>query len=100
MQRGAVTFENLDGVHGFKGDGEVEVVVRGLAVVDAESIEQDQSLFEAAAAQDKIGLGAAGAALLEKDRGVLAKEIEWGFSGECFVFERKHHNGAGRLGEG
>ena len=56
VQRGAGAFKHLDGVHGFEGDGEIEVVVRGLAVVDAEAVEQDQGLLKAAAAKDEVGL--------------------------------------------
>src|ERR1019366_9627732 len=100
MQRGAGAFENLDGVHAFEGDGEVEVVVRGLAVVDAESVEQDERLLEAAAAEDEIGLRTAGPALLEEDRGVLAQEIERGFGGQRFLFQGQHDYGTGRLREG
>ena len=90
VQRGARAFENLDRVHRLEGNGQVEVVVRGLAVVDAEAVEQDQSLLKAAAAQNDVGLGAAGAALLEKDRGVLTQKIVRGFGGELFAFEGKN----------
>lgn len=82
MKSGTGALENLDRVHGFERDGQVEVVVRGLAVVDAESVEQDEGLLEAAAAQDEIGLAAAGATLLEEDGRVVAEKLERGFGGE------------------
>ena len=99
VERGTGAFKNLDGVHGFKRDRKVEIVVRGLAVVDAEAVEQDQRLLKAAAAQDEIGLRAACAALLKENGGVLAQEIERGFGGQLFAFERQNLYGARRLGK-
>ena len=87
VERGAGAFENLDGVHGLKGDGEIEVVVRGLAVVDAEAVEEHKRLFEAAATQDDVGLATAGAALFQKYGGVLAEEILRRFGGEPFALQ-------------
>ena len=87
-------------VHGVEGNRKIEIVMRGLAVVDTKSIEQDQRLLKAAAAQDDIGLRTAGAALLEKDGRVLAEKIERCFGGELFSFEGQYDDGARRLCQG
>ena len=67
--------ENFDRVHRIDGNGEVQIVVRGLAVVDAESIQQHQRLFKRAAAHHHIRLSAAGTALFKKNRRVLAQQV-------------------------
>ncbi len=99
MQRRAGAFKNLNRVHRLERNGQVEIVVRGLAVVDAEAIEQYQGLLKAASAQHEIGLRAAGAALFEKDGRVLAQKIERSFGGQLFAFERQNLYGARRLGK-
>ena len=50
--------------------------MRGLAVVDAKAIEQDERLCEAAAAQSDVGLRASCSALFQKNRGIVAQWIE------------------------
>jgi len=99
MECGPGAFENLDRVHGFERDRQIEVVVRGLAVVDAEAVEQDKGLLKAAAPQDEIGLAAASATLLKEDGRVLAEEFERRLGGEFLVFEGQYFHGAWRLGQ-
>ena len=89
--------QNLDRVHGVERNGQVQVVMRGLAVVDAEAVQQHQRLFECASAQNKVRLTPARATLLKEDRRVLAQQILRRFQREVFGSHRQHQNGGGRL---
>ena len=79
------------------GIGQIEIVMRGLAVVDAEAIQQHQGLLEGSSAQNQIRLSAARAALFQKDRGILAQQLLRRLQRERFVFNRQHHHRSGRL---
>ncbi len=68
-------FKRLDRIDGVHRQRQIEIVVRGLRIVDAEAVEQHQRLLETAAAHDDVGLPAARAALLKKNRGVFAQKI-------------------------
>ena len=74
-------------------------MVRGLAVVDAEAIQQHQRLLEGSSAQNKIGLPAARAALLQIDRGVLTQQLLRRLQQEHLVFDRQYDHGSGRLSQ-
>ena len=95
VQSGAGAFENLDGVHGLERDGEIEIVVRGLSIVDAEAVDEDEGLSEAAAAKNYIGLSAACTALLDECRAVVTEEIERGLDQEEVWLDREDLDGAG-----
>src|SRR3569833_4385026 len=90
----ACAFENLDGVHGFEREGQSESVVGGLGVVDAEAVDENESLGKTAAAQDDVGLCAARAALLDECRCVVAKEVERRLNGEQVRLDRQDLDGA------
>ena len=66
MQRGARAVQHFNRVHGIERNGQVQIVMRGLAVVDAKAIQQHQGLLEGSSAQDQIRLPAARAALSRK----------------------------------
>ena len=97
MQCGPGAFQHLDIVHGPKRNGKIEIVVRGLRIVDAKSIQHHQRLLKAAAAQNNVRLRATGSALLQKHRRVLAQKFERRFSSQFLAFQRQHHNRTRRL---
>jgi hypothetical protein len=59
VQGGTCALQYLDRVHGLERNRTIERVVRCLAVVDAKTVEQNKSLFEAAAAKNDVRLRAA-----------------------------------------
>ena len=95
VQSGPGAFENLDGVHGLERDGEIEIVVRGLSIVDAEAVDEDEGLSEAAAAKDYIGLSAACTALFDEGGGIAAKKIEGRLYRQEVRLDGKDFDGAG-----
>ncbi len=74
--------EDVDSGDGVEGDGDVEVEVAGLGVVDAEAVKEDEGLLEGGAAEGEVGLDAVGGAGLEVEGCVLAEEIDDGVRGE------------------
>ena len=75
VEGGAGAVEDVDAGDGFEGDGDVEVEVAGLGVVDAEAVEEDEGLLEGGAADGEVGLDAVAAAGLEVEGGVEAEEV-------------------------
>ena len=100
VESGPGTLENLDRFHRFERNWQIEIVMRRLSVVGAETIDEDKRLSEAAATQDDVGLRAAGAALLNECRSVVAKKIERRLNQKQVRLHGKNVDGAGRLGEG
>jgi hypothetical protein len=51
VEGAARAVEDIDAGDGVEGDGDVEVQVAGLGVVDAETVEEDEGLLERGAAE-------------------------------------------------
>jgi hypothetical protein len=51
VEGAARAVEDIDTGDGVEGDGDVEVQVAGLGVVDAETVEEDEGLLERGAAE-------------------------------------------------
>ena len=92
--------EDVDAGDGVEGDGDVEVEVAGLGVVDAETIEEDEGLLEGGAAEGQVGLDAIGGAGLQVEGGVLAEEVDDGVGDERLVAGVDEVDGAIAFGEG
>ena len=75
VEGGAGAVEDVDAGDGFERDGDVEVEVTRLGVVDAETVEQDEGLLEGGAADGEVGLDAVAAAGLEIEGGVQTEEV-------------------------
>ncbi len=75
MQRRTGAVQHLNRVHRVERYGQVEIVMRGLAVVDAKAIQQHQRLFKSSSTKNQVSLPAARAALFEIDRRVLAQQL-------------------------
>jgi hypothetical protein len=90
VRTGAV--QHFNRVHGVKRNGQVEVVMRGLAVVDAKAIQQHQGLLEGTSAQNHIRLSAARATLFEKDRRILTQQLLRRLQRKSLAFDRQHDN--------
>jgi hypothetical protein len=71
--------------------------MRGLAVVDAKSIQKHQGLLKSSSAQNHIRLSAAGAALLDKNRRVLPQQILLRLQRKHLCFHWQHQHGCRRL---
>jgi len=91
--------QNLNRVHRFERDGQIEVMMCGLTVVDAKTVQKNQGLLEAATAQSQVSLRSASTALFEKDRGVTAQWNERRRVRESVLAQWQHKHGAGRLGQ-
>ena len=91
--------QDLNRVHGFERDRQIEIMVRSLAIVDAEAVQEHQRLLEAAASQRQIGLRATGATLFEEDRGIAALWVERRGQRKRILPKRQNQYGAGRLGK-
>ena len=76
VEGGAGAVEDVDAGDGVERDGDVEVEVAGLGVVDAEAVEQDERLLEGGAADGEVGLHAVGGAGLEVEGGVEAEVVD------------------------
>ena len=74
--------EDVDAGDGVEWDGDVEVEVAGLGIVDAEAVEEDEGLLEGGAAEGEVGLDAVGGAGLQVEGGVLTEEVDDGVGGE------------------
>jgi hypothetical protein len=92
--------EDVDAGNGVERDGDVEVKVAGLGVVDAEAVEEDEGLLEGGAAEGEVGLDAVGGAGLEVEGGVLAEVVDDGVGEEGLVAGGDEVDGAIALGEG
>ena len=91
--------EDVDSGDGVEGDGDIEIQVAGLGVVDAEAVEEDEGLLEGGAAEGEVGLDAVGGAGLEVEGGVLAEEIDGGVRDEGLVARGDEVDGAVAFGE-
>jgi hypothetical protein len=91
--------EDVDAGDGVEGDGDVEVEVAGLGVVDAEAVQEDEGLLEGGAAEGKVSLNAVGGAGLEVEGGVLAEEVDDGVGDERLVARGDEVDGAIAFGE-
>ena len=100
MQRGTRAVQHFNRVHRVQRNGQVEVVMRGLTVVDAKTIQQHQGLLEGASTQNQVSLSAARAALFEKDRRILAQQLLRRFKRESLALDRQHDYRSGRLRQG
>ena len=92
--------EDVDSGDGVEWDGDVEVEVAGLGVVDAEAVEQDEGLLEGGAAEGEVGLDAVAGAGLEVEGGVLAEEVDDAVGDEGLVARGEDVDGAVAFGEG
>ena len=99
MQRRTCSVQHFNRVHRVELNGQVEIVMRGLAVVDAEAIQQHQRLLKRSSTQDQVSLSAARATLFEIDRRVLPQKLLRRFQRESLSFDRQHHDRSGRLGQ-
>ena len=99
VQRRSRALQHLDRIHRFQRHRQIEIVVRSLRIVDAKSVEQHQRLLKAAAAQHHVGLPAARAALLKKNRGVLAQKILRRLGSQRLSLHRQNLHRARRLGQ-
>ena len=68
--------EDVDAGDGVERDGNIEVQVAGLGVVDTQTVEQDEGLLEGGTAKGEVGLYAVRGAGLEVEGGVLAEEVD------------------------
>jgi hypothetical protein len=92
--------EDVDAGHGVEGNGDVEIEVAGLRVVDAEAVEKDEGLLEGGAAEGEVGLNAVGSAGLEIEGGVLAEVVDYGVGEERLVAGADEIDGAIAFSEG
>ena len=79
IERGTRPFQHFETGDHFQRDRQIEIEVSGLHVVDAQAIEQDQSLPERRAANRQIPLKASRDRLVQVERGIEPQEIEPGF---------------------
>ena len=77
--------EDVDAGDGVEGDGDIQIQVAGLGVVDAEAVEEDEGLLEGGAAKGEVGLDAVDGASLEVEGGVLTEEIDYGVGDEGLI---------------
>ena len=68
--------EDVDAGDGVERDGNVEVEMAGLGIVDAEAVDEDEGLLESSAADGEVGLHAFGGAGLEVEGRVGAEEVD------------------------
>ncbi len=92
--------EDVDAGDGVEGDGDVEVEVAGLGVVDAKAVEEDEGLLEGGAAEGEVGLDAVGGAGLEVEGGVLTEVVDYGVGDEGLIARGDEVDGAIAFGEG
>ena len=76
VEGAAGAVEDFDAGDGVEGDGDVEVQVRGLGVVDAQAVEQEEGLLEGGATDGEVGLNSVGAAGLKVEGGVQAEDVD------------------------
>jgi hypothetical protein len=57
--------QNVDAGDGVEGDGDVQIKVPGLGIVDAQAVDEDKGLLEGGAADGEVGLDAFGGAGLQ-----------------------------------
>jgi hypothetical protein len=100
VKRAAGAVKDVDSGDGVEGDGDVEIQVARLGIVDAKAVEQDEGLLEGGAAEGEVGLDAVGGAGLQVEGGVLAEEIDDGVRNERLVARRDEIDGAVAFGEG
>lgn len=100
VEGAAGSVEDVDAGDGVEGDGDIEVEVAGLGVVDAETVEEDEGLFEGGAAEGQVGLDAVCCARLKVEGGVLAEEVDDGVGDEGLVARGDEVDGAVAFGEG
>jgi hypothetical protein len=91
--------EDVDAGDGVERDGDVEVEVAGLGVVDAEAVEEDEGLLEGGAAEGEVGLDSVGGSGLQVERRVLAEEVDDGVGDERLVAWVDEVDGAVAFGE-
>jgi hypothetical protein len=91
--------EDFDAGDGVERDGDVEVEVAGLGVVDAETIDEDEGLLEGGAADGEIGLDSEWGAGLEVKGGVLTEIVDGAGSEERLVASVDGLDGAVGFGE-
>jgi hypothetical protein len=91
--------EDVDAGDGVEGDGDVQIQMAGLGVVDAESVEHDEGLLEGGAAEGEVGLNAVGGASLEVERGVLSEEVGDAVGDQRLVSGPENVDGAVAFGE-
>ena len=70
--------EQVDAGDGVERDGDVEVEVAGLGIVDAEAVDEDEGLLEGSAADGEVGLNAFAGAGLQVEGRVGAEEVDGG----------------------
>ena len=70
--------QDVDAGDGVERDGDVEVEVAGLGIVDAEAVDEDEGLLEGGAADGEVGLHAFAGAGLQVEGGVGAEEVDGG----------------------
>ena len=99
VEGGTGAVEDVDAGDGVEGNGDVEVQVAGLGVVDAETVEEDEGLLEGGATEGEVGLDAVGCAGLEVERRILAEEIDDGVGDEGLVAWVDEVDGAIAFGE-
>ncbi len=97
MLPGAV--EDVNAGDGVKRDGDVEVEMAGLGVIDAEAVEQDERLLEGSAADGEVSLNAIASACLQVEGRVLAEQVDDAVADEWLVAGRKDVDGAVTFGE-
>ena len=100
VEGAARAVEDVDVGDGAEWDGDVEVEMAGLGVVDAEAVEEDDGLLEGGAAEGEIGLDAVGCAGLQVEGGVLAEEIYDAVGDERLVSRREDVDGAVAFSKG
>ena len=100
VEGGAGAVEDVDAGDGVEGDGDIQIQVAGLGVVDAEAVEEDEGLLEGGAAEGEVGLDAVGGAGLEVEGGVLAEVVDDGVGEEGLVAGGDEVDGAIAFGEG
>ena len=100
VEGGAGAVQDFDAGDGVERDGDVEVEVAGLGVVDAEAVEQEEGLLEGGAADGEVGLDSGGGAGLEVERGVLAEVVDDAVEEEGLGAGVEGLDGAVAFGEG
>ena len=99
VEGGTGAVEDVDSGDRVEGDGDVEIKVTRLGVVDTKAVEEDEGLLEGGATEGEVGLDAVGCAGLEVERRILAEEIDDGVGDEGVVARVDEVDGAIAFGE-
>ena len=92
--------QDVDAGDGVERDGDVEVEVAGLGIVDAEAVDEDEGLLEGGAADGEVGLDAFGGAGLHVERRVGAEQIDGAVDADGQLARGEDFDGAVAFGQG